>query len=65
MALTSLAPGFPVLQEIDQPFLVSLLSVEKKSSTMLLVLVMVAGRVEPHLFSIKVVPSPFLIVKES
>ena len=54
-----------MLQEIDQPFLVSLLSVEKKSSTMLLVLVMVAGREKPHLFSIKVVPSPFLIVKES
>ena len=54
------------LQVTLQPEYVTPVSVLKCSSTLLLVLTMVlAGREEPHLFSIKVVPSPSRIVRWS
>ena len=59
------SPGVIALQLILQPVFVPLRSVLNTSLTMLLVLVMSAGRVVPQLFSIKVVPFPSVIVRWS
>ena len=59
------SPGVTALQLTLQPVLEVSLSVLNTSLTMLLVLLMSAGMVEPQLFSIKVVPSPSVIVRWS
>ena len=53
------------LQLTLQPLLVERPSVVNIRLMVLLLLVMVGGKVEPHLFSIKVVPSPSVIVRWS
>ena len=57
------APGVTALQLTLQPVPVVIPLVLNTSLTMLLVLVMSAGRVVPQFFSIKVVPSPSVIVR--
>ena len=59
-------PGVNALQLTLQPGVVEPLSpVTKKRFTVLLVLVIMVGRVEPQRFFIKVVPSPSVIVRWS
>ena len=61
-------PGSTALQVIFQPVIVSeplRLSVLNKRLTTLLVLLRAAGKELPQLFSIKVVPSPSVIVRWS
>ena len=58
-------PGVTAVQLMLQPVLVVSPSVMNISSTLLVLLVMAAGREEPQLFSIKVVPSPSRIVRWS
>ena len=59
------SPGVTALQLTLQPDLVISPSVLNTSLTMLLVLIMSAGKMVPQLFSIKVVPSPSVIVRWS
>ena len=58
-------PGVTAVQLTLHPVLVSLPSVLNTSLTILVLVVMAAGREEPQLFSIKVVPSPSMIVRWS
>lgn len=58
-------PGSNALQLTLQPFFVTWPSDLKNMLTTLLVLVMLAGRAVPQLFSIMVVPSPSVIVRWS
>ena len=61
-------PGSTALQLIFHPVILSeplRLSVLNKRLTTLLLLIMVAGRQEPQVFSIKVVPSPSVMVRWS
>ena len=58
-------PGVTALQTALQPGLEPTKLVLKTRLTLLVVLVMAAGKVKPQLFSIKVVPSPSVIVRWS
>ena len=58
-------PDVTALQLTAQPGLEPLASVLKCISTVLLLLLISAGREDPQLFSIKVVPSPSVIVRWS
>ena len=59
------SPGVTTLQLMLQPDLVPQSLVLNTRLTMLVVLLMSAGRVLPQFFSIKVVPSPSVIVRWS
>ena len=56
-------PCVTALQLTLQPFSVPAALVLKNKLTTLLVLVTLVGRVEPHAFSFKAVPSPSVIVR--
>ena len=56
-------PGLTALQLTLQPFSVPAACVLKNKLTILLVLAMLVGRVEPQAFSNKAVPSPSVIVR--
>ena len=58
-------PDVTALQLTAQPGLEPLASVLKYISTVLLLLLISSGREDPQLFSIKVVPSPSVIVRWS
>ena len=58
-------PGVTAVQLTLQPVLVVSPSVMNISLTILVLVVTAAGREEPQLFSIKVVPSPSVIVRWS